>query len=262
MTYFKKKHQSLFLAVTIGISFITISSLPEPTASATKKYKTTSISQFKIAKKPTYIYQKASSSSEKREKIQKNMGVVATGKKKNGFSQIRYGFAYAYVKTTTLKSAKPNKSKKKYAWAINQKYKFKTPLYEENSYMYPKFHKTYSTSPAVRNFWMYTMYNAMVLTKTEHETSKGLYEGSGEGSSEILVLKYPIKKNSKWTSSGMKFKIISTKATVKTSAGTFKNVVKVKTDNYSISYYAPNKGLIKQTTKSNGKYSTSMILIK
>lgn len=261
MTYIARKQLAPILAVICGISLFIFNPITENSAVATSSYKVTSVSKFKTVKTPTYIYRQPKKYAEKAEKLQKNMGVVTTGKTKNGYSQIRYAFNYAYVKTVALQSVKANTSTKKYAWAINKKYNFKIPNYTgSNSSFKPKFYKTYSTSTAVRNFWLYPFAES-TLTKTEYDTSKGLYEGVGEGSASTLVLKYPIKKNSIWTSNGVKYKILSTKATVKTAAGTFKNVVKV-TDSYYVSYYAPNKGLIKVQYKDKNRYKTEMILSK
>lgn len=82
------------------------------------------------------------------------------------------------------------------------------------------------------------------------ETKKGLYDGF-----VLNVLKYPIKKGNKWKDiEGNSYKIVSDKKTIKTKAGTFKNVVEVKRNfkgqkRYYVDYYAPNIGLI--LSKSN-----------
>lgn len=209
--------------------------------------------------KNVYIYWKPKANAEKAMKLGKNTGVFTTGKKKNGYSQIRYSFTYAYVKTSALKSVAPN-TKKKYAWNIaSTNYKFK--LYgDEKGNFKPKYYNTYKKDLSVKQFWLFsTTYST--LSTNEFDTSKGLYSGQAEDGIYALTVKYPVKNNSTWVADGRKYKILSNNSKVKTPAGTFNNVVKVHVGN-SISYYAPNKGLIKSQTKFKNKYSTNFALTK
>lgn len=263
MKFNKKKQLSILLAVAVGFSTFTFTSVDKNTTFAKEKYTVGTVSKFKTVKsssKQVYVYRKASTSSEKSFPLGKNMGVMTTGKTQNGFSQIRSSFGYGYVKTSVLKSVKANTSSKKYAWNTSGNYKFKLFKSHANKSFQPLFYKVYNKNLSVRNNWLYSDGN-MTVGLNEFDTNKGLYSGLSENGIYNLVVKYPVKKNKSWTSEGQKYKILSTTVTVKTSAGTFKNVVKVKSGSY-ISYYAPNKGLIKTMSKKGKKYSTDFILMK
>lgn len=92
----------------------------------------------------------------------------------------------------------------------------------------------------------------------EKETTSGLYDG------EYKILAYPIKSGKKWKDNfGHSYEIISTNKTIKTPAGTFKNVIAVK-DEYEISYYAKGVGLIRLDNgeKMKKKYKNYYELVK
>lgn len=102
------------------------------------------------------------------------------------------------------------------------------------------------------------------------ETKKGLYD-----SFTNKVISYPIKKGKVWYdkyNENYKYKIIDSKRTVKTKAGTFKNVIVVKGNDtkskgYSVSYYAPNVGIIlitraDKTTNYKSKKVFELIKLK
>lgn len=252
MSYSLKKTTTLFTTATLALGVLTLS----PTFSQAKSstYKTASVEQFREVQpnKTVHIFSKPSASSKKYVKLPKNSGVVVTGQTKNGFSKIRYQFQYAYVKTSALKKVSP-KAGTHYARDISKKYRYDVPMNAGSIYartFTASFLKTYKPSPAVTNFWFYksspTQFGIM-----EYDTAKGLYTGDVEDGYLSLSIKYPLKKNLIWSGElGQKTKITQTKATVKTKAGTFKNVVVTQNGKMTY-YYAPNKGLIQ--TKDRGK---------
>lgn len=80
-------------------------------------------------------------------------------------------------------------------------------------------------------------------TVVEKENKYGLFFGSDK------VLAYPVEKGKTWNVSSFTFTIESVNNTIKTPAGTFKNVVAVKTSEkgvkgYTMSYYAKGVGQI------------------
>ena len=102
------------------------------------------------------------------------------------------------------------------------------------------------------------------------ETKKGLYGSYGD-----YIIPYPVKEGKVWYDKwdkSYKHKIIDSKRTIKIKAGTFKNVIVVKVKNtrnkdYSVSYYAPNVGLILMTradrsTNYRAEKDTELIKLK
>ncbi|MGG3890052.1 hypothetical protein [Metabacillus fastidiosus] len=98
----------------------------------------------------------------------------------------------------------------------------------------------------------------------EHETKDGLYLNDEK------ILAYPVKKGKTWKSSGNStYEIRAVNWTLKTPAGTFKNVVEVretvKDFGYRTFFYAPGVGSILETTKAKhtkGKTITDLTLIE
>ncbi|MED4399758.1 hypothetical protein [Metabacillus fastidiosus] len=98
----------------------------------------------------------------------------------------------------------------------------------------------------------------------EHETKDGLYVNDEK------ILAYPVKKGKTWKSSGnFTYEIRAVNWTLKTPAGTFKNVVEVrqtvKNFGYYTSFYAPGVGSILETSKTQhtkGKTITHLTLIE
>lgn len=251
MSYSFKKTGTFITITAVAFSILTLT----PTFSQAKStYKTVSVEQFREVQpnKTVHIFSKPSANSKKYVKLPKNSGVVVTGQTKNGFSKIRYQFQYAYVKTSALKKVSA-KTGTHYARDISKKYRYDVPMNAGSIYartFTASFLKTYKPSPAVTNFWFYKS-SPTQFGITEYDTSKGLYTGDIEDGYLSLSIKYPIKKNLIWSGElGQKTKITQTKATVKTKAGTFKNVVVTQNGKMTY-YYAPNKGLIQ--TKDRGK---------
>jgi hypothetical protein len=74
----------------------------------------------------------------------------------------------------------------------------------------------------------------------------------GKLGSPTLILKYPVHVGQTWKPNPKNhtFRITFITETVKTPAGTFKNVIEVKSSGWdSVSYYAKNFGLIKASKK-------------
>ncbi|HWI46799.1 MAG TPA: hypothetical protein VNU45_01075 [Rummeliibacillus sp.] len=108
-------------------------------------------------------------------------------------------------------------------------------------------------------------------TFRQRETKNGLqWELTGEPKKNYFYLAYPIEKGKTFLNwNGTPTKIISTNATVKIKAGTFKNVVITKTNDkhsgiQTKCYYAPGYGLIKagHTTNPKDPYETELELEK
>ncbi|MED4401346.1 hypothetical protein [Metabacillus fastidiosus] len=97
----------------------------------------------------------------------------------------------------------------------------------------------------------------------EHETKEGLYVNDEK------ILAYPVKKGKSWKDGNITTEIRAVNWTLKTPAGTFKNVIEmrdtVKGYGYYTSFYAPNVGLILQTRKNKdtkGKTITGLTLME
>jgi len=90
-------------------------------------------------------------------------------------------------------------------------------------------------------------------TFLEKENQKGLFYG------EDKVLAYPVEKGKKWTIESFTFSIESVNQTVETPAGTYENVVEVRTtekdvEGYSTTYYAKGVGqILRESVDSNSK---------
>ena len=77
----------------------------------------------------------------------------------------------------------------------------------------------------------------------EKENQKGLFYGG------LKVLAYPVEVGKEWSNDDFTFTIESVNETIEIPAGTFKNVVKVKTtkkgaEEYTLTYYAKGVGQI------------------
>ncbi|MEC2078384.1 hypothetical protein [Metabacillus fastidiosus] len=97
----------------------------------------------------------------------------------------------------------------------------------------------------------------------EHETKDGLYENDAK------ILAYPVKKGKGWKEWDFTYEVRAVNWTLKTPAGTFKNVVEVRETvkgyGYYTSFYAPNVGLVLQTSKTKhtkGKTITDLTLME
>lgn len=90
-------------------------------------------------------------------------------------------------------------------------------------------------------------------TFLEKENQKGLFYG------EDKVLAYPVEEGKKWDVGPFTFTIESVNRTIETPAGTYKNVVEVRTtekgaEEYSTTYYARGEGqILRESVDSNSK---------
>jgi hypothetical protein len=90
-------------------------------------------------------------------------------------------------------------------------------------------------------------------TFLEKENQKGLFYGQDK------VLAYPVEKGRKWEVGPFTFTIESVDKTVEIPAGTFENVVEVKTiekgvEGYSTTYFAKGVGqILRESVDTNGK---------
>lgn len=99
-------------------------------------------------------------------------------------------------------------------------------------------------------------------TYLETETSEGLFFGSD------IILAYPVEVGHDWKVGEFDFIIESAEETVTTPAGTFEDVVKVKTTQegskeYSYSYYAKGVGqILRESVDENGEVTKRFELLK
>lgn len=254
-----------YSTIIFGLTTLAFVAVQSGTTTAKTASNVTAVNELRTIKnnQTVYIYSKPTTKSTKNTKLPKNSAVVVTGKTQNGFSQIRYAFNYAYVKTSSLSKVTVNKSSTRYARDTSKVYKYKNPDLAGSGYKQTftaDYLRTHKAAKSLKNFWYYNS-ELGPLAYNEYDTSKGLYEGFIEDGYLTMALKYPVKKNSTWSSYGKTSQVISTTTTVKTAAGTYKNVKVVKNNGYT-SYYAPNKGLIKQSYTYKKKPVTNLILVK
>lgn len=99
-------------------------------------------------------------------------------------------------------------------------------------------------------------------TYLEKENKYGLFYG------EDKLLAYPVEEGKKWDVEPYSFVIESVNETVTTPAGTFKNVVKVKTtesgsEDYHLTYYAKGVGqILKESVDSSNKKTIRFELLE
>lgn len=107
-------------------------------------------------------------------------------------------------------------------------------------------------------------YNTWFGTETllEKENKYGLFYA------ELKVLAYPVKKGKEWSAGPYAFKIESVDQTVTIPAGTFKNVVEVKTTEkgvkgYTTSYFAKGVGqILRESVDGQSKKETRFQILK
>lgn len=90
-------------------------------------------------------------------------------------------------------------------------------------------------------------------TFLEKENQKGLFYGKDK------VLAYPVEEGKKWNVGPFTFTIESENKTIETPAGTYKNVVEVRTtekgaEEFNTTYYARGEGqILRESVDSNSK---------
>ncbi|WP_157827658.1 SH3 domain-containing protein [Niallia nealsonii] len=192
------------------------------------------------------VREKTSDKSKKVGTLKKGTKVTVYSKTKSGWSQIVYKKKKAYVATKYLKFAP---STKKVSYLRN-----KNKIYVYDDANRGTFTEKYVTTKDDWSIWNTYLYNGkdVLWQKKEKEDSKGLY--SKYDKDVKTLLQYPIKLGKSWSykSDGDTYtiKITSLNKTIKTKAGTFKNVLELTITNKKKTfqekdYYAPGNGLIK-----------------
>lgn len=160
--------------------------------------------------------------------------------------------AFFLIFTFTIQP-KITEAKVSYSWNPKKEY-----LYSNNRIMI----FTETNAKGIQGWGDWSYMNADDYSIIGYKESKNcLYQYPNffkKNSSYIKLLSYPIKKGKKWSCGSNTCKYISIKETVKTKAGTFKNVVVVLEESKKVKqrkYYAPNVGLImtKDYTNSSVK---------
>lgn len=180
------------------------------------------------------VREKGTTSSKKVGSLPKGSIIYVYAKTKNGWSETWFKNKKAYVQTKYLKLSSKLSFKKD-----------KTKVYtfwESGSISTER----YLGRINGKDVWE-SQGEGYHIGYTEDETKNGLYyEGEGERS---LVIPFPLIVGKSWYSAGEKNIITSLTKTVKTPAGTFKNVIEIK--NGSIKYYyARSVALIKVSENS------------
>lgn len=99
-------------------------------------------------------------------------------------------------------------------------------------------------------------------TLLEKENKYGLFYA------ELKVLAYPVEIGNEWTADSYTFTIESVDRTITTSAGTFKDVVEVKTTEkgvagYTTTYFAKGVGqILRESVDANSKKTTRFELLE
>ncbi|WP_338751833.1 SH3 domain-containing protein [Bacillus sp. FJAT-52991] len=229
------------MKIALAIIFVFSIALPShalDTQAATTKTKTGWVSlssgTLNVRSGPGTTYKKVGS-------LKNNTQVTVYSQTKNGWSEIRYNNKKAYVMTKYLRM---------YSYLMD---KTKVYTYKTDGKLYKSSYKG-----------KYYGWDKWISHNTKEaylvgEDNKGLYLGWPE-SEYYIEIAYPLKVGKTWDygyeGEGTS-KIKSINGTVTTPAGTFKNVVTVKSSDGYISYYAPNVGFIKGMEK--GK--TTSILV-
>lgn len=241
-----------------------VTNITNNTQSSNSTYKTASLHAFKLVRSnhAVKIFRKASTKSTVLDSVKNNQGIVVLRNYSNGWSKVSLQFASGYIQTKYLTSVKANKNTP-YAMNINKTYSYYIPGNTGSNfktYYKAKYQTIYKPNKTLTHFW-YLNSEPDSYGKMEYETSEGLYTGYKDIGIATLAVKYPVKLNKSWKGlDGQTLKIVSTKKTVKTKSGTYKNVVVVKegkSKNYF--YYAPYIGLIKQ--ELNGKILSELASI-
>ncbi|MGC8230878.1 SH3 domain-containing protein [Pseudobacillus badius] len=171
--------------------------------------------------------------------LKNNVSVTVYSQTKNGWSQIGYQKKKAYVASQHLRM---------YSFLQD-----KTKIYTYKSE--GKYHKT----QYIGKHYGWDEWSSEDGSYIMKEDSKGLYIGWPQ-SDYFTELSYPLKVGKQWADWEIRKKITSINGTLTTPAGTFKNVVTVKSSDGYTTYYAPNIGFIKSV--SNGLTMSELTSLK
>lgn len=229
--------------------------------SANSDAATTKTTSAKVAHS-VYVHSKPSASAKKVGTLWKGDKVIIYSKSKTGWAKIKFNKQTAYVYSSylifnknavqTTPTKKQTSTKKATTNTTNASTSKKTsyrPL-TTNTYYYVENGqkgKLYSTNKRNSTGWTYWYKktganpNQTILVR---ESAKGLdAQFSKSGSVHLIV--YPFVKGQVYNTGNGKSKIVSILSKMTVKAGSFKTVIGVKSANGTISYYAPNAGIIK-----------------
>ncbi|MFK2824113.1 SH3 domain-containing protein [Bacillus sp. B190/17] len=227
----KRKMMKSLLAFILVLSFVL--QLNAVNASAVTVTKTGWVSinsgTLTVRSGPGTSYKKVGS-------LKNNVSVTVYSQSKNGWSQIGYNNKKAYVSTQYLRM---------YSFLMD---KTKVYTYRGEGSDYKSQYRG--------KYYGWDKWNDGESSFVIKEDSKGLYFGWPE-SEYFTELVYPLKVGKEWSEWGIKHKITAMNGTLTTPAGTFKNVVTVKSSDGYTSYYAQNVGLLK--TVSNGVTMSELV---
>ncbi|MED1467619.1 SH3 domain-containing protein [Bacillus salipaludis] len=210
------------------------------------------------------VREKATIHSKKMGSLKKGAKVTVFSKTKTGWSQISYKSKKGYVYTKYLKFA-PTTSRSVYSRNKNKIYVY----VNENAGIHIT--KKYRGSASGWAVWNIYYESDKVGQEKLKEDGKGLY--LKQDNKVNTLLHYPVKVGKTWVDqfNGDTYttKITSLAKTVKTDAGTFKNVMELTITNkkktyLEKAYYAPKIGLIKDfyEDKEYGSNETVLVQLK
>ncbi|MEK4761027.1 SH3 domain-containing protein [Viridibacillus sp. FSL E2-0187] len=233
------KRSRYILAIVILISSVCFINLPKIEA------KTSFTTQY-VQADVLNVRMKATTNSKKLGHLKKNetVKVISTSK---GWSKIQYKKGTAYVSASYLNSKKAVQKVTGDLLPKIGKYTYKN--YEENIY-YGKSSETYVK---VKGGVKAKSKNGLDTSYLENSKYFTYLSPTGHTS---FRLNYPLTKGKKWKNEQDEVQIQDVNMSVKTAAGSFNEVVKVRIDHkiydtYSHYYIAPGKGIV--LWKLNGK---------
>ncbi|MDZ5470405.1 SH3 domain-containing protein [Bacillus sp. 31A1R] len=240
--------KSIVLKLTLVLVLMISLFLPYSTTTTNAASKETATVNVKAAD----VREKASIKSKKLGTLKKGTKVTVYEKTKSGWSKINYKKQYAYVVTKSLEFTS-KKQKESYLMDTKRTYVYKLGI-----------DKNYVTlSYGNKNKNGYNLWTGKDIRLETHaewakETSEGLFFGLGDINApreDVKYISYPIKVGKTWSSFDLTFHISSINKTIKTQAGTFKNVIEVECYAYDHTddevkhlqtyYFAKNIGIIK-----------------
>ncbi|MFJ8246200.1 SH3 domain-containing protein [Peribacillus asahii] len=240
-----KRLFKLIIMLVFVFSFFSFNSSTTEAATAKIAYVDISSGSLNVRNGAGTNYKKVGS-------LKKDTEVYVYSETKSGWSEIRYNNKKAYVSTEYLNfvvSYLRDKSKI-YTYRSTSGQKNKAKLSSEKTYK-----KIYTGEGHDGGYEWVSNHGIDII----EEDSSGLYQGGSDGF-YFAQIAYPVIVGKSWIASENKeiATILSVNKTIKTSAGTFKNVVEVKYeyDNgyYYTAYFAKNVGLIKSVSKDETYY--------
>ncbi len=233
------------LALLVGLFVV-----PPESASAEKiyhsvnrnvEYDVKDVVRHVVMEDDTVVRNKPSSKAKRVDKLEKGTILYVYEETRNGWSEINHKGRTAYVSTKDLQVT----------YGLNP-----SLTYTYHSKEHGK--DTFKFKGERRGWNEWVMNGNRQYPHTEKEDQYGYHVKVGGAYSENATdLEYPVKKGLKWRvwvgADSYSNTIISVDKTIKIKAGTFRNVVAVKSGHY-VNYYAPNVGFILTTYKGKAMY--------